>query len=95
VKTKIDVVYGDAKGNLEAIAQAARAMLLLETLAEHAANDSAWPVAFTLEMQSCGSPNAGYDPSTHELTLCYELGADFAELYRSYRVASASNLVPK
>jgi hypothetical protein len=32
-KPKIDVVYGDAKGNLEVIAQAARAMLLLEMVA--------------------------------------------------------------
>jgi Putative metallopeptidase len=95
VKTKIDVVYGDAKGNLEIIAQAARAMLLLETVAEHAANDFAWPVPFTLEIQSCGFPNAGYDPLTHKLKVCYELGADFAELYRSYGEASASNLVPK
>jgi hypothetical protein len=70
-------------------------MLLLETVAEHAADDFAWPVPLTLEMQSCGFPNAGYDPSTHKLTVCYELGADFAELYRSYGEASASNLVPK
>ena len=94
-KTKIDVVYGDAKGDLEVIAQAARAMLLLERVAEHSANDFAWPVPFTLEMQSCGFPNARYDPSTHKLTVCYELGADFTELYRSYGEPSASNLVPK
>jgi hypothetical protein len=53
-----------------------------------------WPVPFTLEMQSCGFPNARYDPSTHKLTVCYELGADFAELYRSYGEASASNFRP-
>jgi hypothetical protein len=94
-KTKIDVVYGDAKGNLEVIDQAARAMSLFERVAEHSSNDFAWPVTFTLEMQSCGFPNARYDPSTHRLTVCYELGADFAELYRSYGKASASNLVPK
>ena len=35
-------------------------------------------------MQSCGSPNAGWDPSTRKLTLCYELASDFAELYRGY-----------
>jgi len=37
-----------------------------------------------LEMQSCGSPNAGWDPATHKLTVCYELAGDFAELYRGY-----------
>jgi hypothetical protein len=57
---------------------------LLETVAGRAADDFAWPASFTLEMQSCGSPNAGWDPSTRKLTLCYELAGDFAELYRGY-----------
>jgi hypothetical protein len=83
-KTKIDVVYGPATGRLELARQAASSIRLLETVAEHAANDFAWPTPFTLEMQSCGFPNARWDLSTHKLTLCYELGADFADLYRTY-----------
>ena len=43
-----------------------------------------WPAPFTLEMQSCVFPNARWDLSTHKLTLCYELAADFADLYRGY-----------
>jgi hypothetical protein len=35
-------------------------------------------------MQSCGSPNAGWDPSTRKLMVCYELARDFAGLYRGY-----------
>jgi Putative metallopeptidase len=56
----------------------------LETVAGRAADDFAWPAPFTLEMQSCGSPNAGWDLSTHKLTVCYELAQDFAGLYRGY-----------
>jgi hypothetical protein len=90
-KTKIDVVYGEAKGKLETIAQAARSIMLLEPVAQLAADRFAWPVPFTLEMQSCGHPNAAWVSSTHKLTLCYELAADFAELYRSYGVAPADS----
>ncbi len=98
-KARIDVAYGPASGRLETIAQAARSVQLLEVVAEHAADELAWPASFTLEMQSCGYPNARWDLSTHRLILCYELGADFADLYRVYgdmradgsRVADNSN----
>jgi hypothetical protein len=83
-KTKIDVVYGPAEGRTATAQQVARSIRLLETVAEHAADDFVWPAPFTLEMQSCGSPNAGWDPSTRKLTVCYELARDFAGLYRGY-----------
>jgi hypothetical protein len=83
-KTKIDVVYGPAEGRIATARQVATSIRLLETVAGRAAEDYAWPNSFTLEMQSCGSPNAGWDPSTHKLTVCYELAGDFAELYRGY-----------
>jgi hypothetical protein len=83
-KTKIDVVYGDATGKLEAAAQALRAMRLLETVAERMADAYAWPAPFTIEMQSCGYANAQWLPKTRKLALCYELAADFGDLYRGY-----------
>jgi hypothetical protein len=83
-KTKIDVLYGPATGRFEVARQAASSIRLLETVADRAASDFVWPMPFTLEMQSCGFPNARWDLSTHKLTLCYELGADFADLYRAY-----------
>jgi Putative metallopeptidase len=88
-KTKIDVVYGPAEGRLATARQVARSILLLETVAGRAADDFVWPAPFTLEMQSCGSPNARWDLSTHKLTVCYELSADFADLYRGYGGAGA------
>jgi hypothetical protein len=83
-KTKIDVVYGPAEGRLATARQVATSIRLLETVAGRAADDFAWPAPFTLEMQSCGSPNAGWDLSTRKLTVCYELAQDFAGLYRGY-----------
>jgi hypothetical protein len=93
-KTKIDVVYGEAKGRLEHSAQTARSNRLLETVAQRVADEFVWPAPFTLEMQSCGFPNARWDLSTHKLTLCYELAADFEELYRAYGAAPESALKP-
>jgi hypothetical protein len=90
-KTKIDVAYGDGKGKLETAAQVARAIKLLEPVAQIAADQWVWPVPFTLEMQTCGFINAAWVASTHKLTLCYELAADFAELYRSYGIARADS----
>jgi Putative metallopeptidase len=87
-KARIDVVYGEAKGRLELSAQAARSSRLLETVAEHVADEFVWPAPFTLEMRTCGFPNARWDLSTRKLTLCYELAADFEELYRAYGAAA-------
>jgi hypothetical protein len=88
-KTKIDVVYGPAEGRAAVAQRVNSSIRLLETVAEHAADEFAWPAPFTLEMQSCGYPNARWDLATHKLTVCYELAADFADLYRGYGAAGA------
>ena len=87
--SKIDVVYGPAEGRTATAQQVARSIRLLETVAEHAADQFVWPAPFTLEMQSCGSPNAHWDLATHKLTVCYELAPEFADLYRAYGDARA------
>jgi hypothetical protein len=84
-KTRIDVAYGEAKGGkLEAVAQALRSIMLLETVAGHMADTYAWPAPFAIEMQSCGYANAQWLPKVHKVVLCYELAGDFADLYRGY-----------
>jgi hypothetical protein len=84
-KIRIDVSYGDGKEKqLEAIAEAFRHVKLLEPVAEFSADQLAWPTPFTLEMETCGFINAAWTSATHKLTLCYELAADFGDLYRSY-----------
>ncbi len=90
-KTKIDVVYGDATGKLEPAAQALRAMRLLETVAERMADTYAWPAPFAIEMQSCGYANAQWLPKARKLALCYELAADFGDLYRGYGDRPSNN----
>jgi Putative metallopeptidase len=96
-KTKIDVVYGGATGKLEAAAQALRAMRLLETVAERMADAYAWPAPFAIEMQSCGYANAQWLPKARKLALCYELAADFGDLYRGYgdRPANSETRKPR
>jgi len=77
------------RGRLEHSAQAARSIKLLETVAEHVADEFAWPAPFTLEMQKlAASPNARWDLSTRKLTLCYEHWAPtLKKLYRTYGAA--------
>jgi Putative metallopeptidase len=81
-KTKIDVVYGDGKGDLEVYAKGFHAVRLLEVIAEHLANELELPMPFTIEMRSCGFINAVWVAATRKLTVCYELADDFADLYR-------------
>jgi Putative metallopeptidase len=83
-KTKIDVVYGPAEGRAAVAQRVNSSIRLLETVAEHAADDFMWPAPFALEMQTCGFPNARWDLQNHKLIMCYELAADFADLYRDY-----------
>jgi Putative metallopeptidase len=82
--TEVKVVYGEAEGRLALTAEISRAINLLENVAHYTSNRLAWPAPFTLEMRTCGSPNAAWVPSELKLTLCYELGPDLADLYRTF-----------
>jgi Putative metallopeptidase len=81
-KTKIDVVYGDGKGQYDVYAQGFRSLRLLDVVADRATDEFVWPVPFVLETQACGFINAKWVTETHKLTICYELAEDFADLYR-------------
>jgi len=94
-ETKIDVVYGEASGRLEISAQVARSIKLLEPVAARSAELVTWPAPFSLEMQTCGFVNARWVPATRKLTLCYELAADFADLYREYGAVRAESRLRK
>jgi hypothetical protein len=83
-KVEVDALYGPAEGRAAIARQMANSMRLLQVVTERVANEYMWPVPFTLEMQSCGAPDARWDLATHKLTLCYELSAEFADLYRDY-----------
>jgi hypothetical protein len=65
---------------------------MLETVAARVTEALSWPADFTLETQACGFINARWVQSTRKLTVCYELAADFAELYRDFgSVVTAAN----
>ena len=83
-RPKVEIIYGEGKGELASFAQGFRTLRLLEIVAGFTADDLAWPVPFTLEMQSCGYINARWNDETRKLTLCYELAQDFAELGRDF-----------
>jgi hypothetical protein len=83
-RVQIETIYGAGKGDLAAYAESFRTIRLLETVAGITADELAWPVPFTLEMQSCGFINARWNDETRKLTICYELAADFAELGRDF-----------
>jgi hypothetical protein len=87
---KIETIYGDGKGDLDSFAQGLRAVRLLETVAGRAADAVVWPAPFALEMQSCGFINARWTDESRKLTLCYELAADFAELYHNFNKVVAA-----
>ena len=86
-ETRIDVAYSDAQGDLEVFARSFRELRILETVAEAAAADFAWPAPFTMEMQSCGRRDATWADKTRTVRVCYELAFDFAQLYRAYVAA--------
>ena len=83
-ETKINVNYGDGEGDFEVFARAFRAMRILETVAVRSASTYVWSAPFSLEMQSCDGPNAGWDDETRTVKICYQLAFDFAQLYLAY-----------
>jgi hypothetical protein len=84
-KSNIDIVYEPGPGKLDAYARSFRSIGFLETLAEHASDRYVLPRPITLLMKSCGDSNAWWNTPTLKETLCYEMAADFVELYQGYR----------
>src|SRR5262245_10748458 len=87
-KQRIDVRYGEATGALDVHARMLRSAQVLELVAGHAADHYAWRAPFTIELQSCGAPNAHWDVATHKLTMCYELAEEYVGLYGDYALAA-------
>jgi hypothetical protein len=83
-KTKIEVIYGEAKGKLEIFAKTARSAQLLETLADFAAEKYIWNAPLTLELRTCGDVGASYNAAERKVHLCYELAEDLAQVYRKF-----------
>jgi lipoprotein-anchoring transpeptidase ErfK/SrfK len=81
-KLNIEVIYGDGKREFDVYAQGFRSIQLLETLKEYITGELNLLTPFTMETQTCGYINGFWDGANKRLVLCYELAADFGELYR-------------
>ena len=92
-KTEISAVYGPAEGNLAIFAQVGKQMRILESVAEMLSNQYVWPTPISLELQTCGKPDARWRVTLKKVTVCYEMVQEFAQLYRSYRKTQAFAVV--
>jgi putative metallopeptidase DUF4344 len=80
---KITVVYGPG-GDYPDVADALRALGVIEILAEHEADVFTWRRPITFEARSCGRPDLHWDLSTQRIVVCYEMATDLGRLFRDY-----------
>jgi hypothetical protein len=88
-KQKITVVYG-SPGGFPDLADAMRATGMIEMISEYAANRFVWRRPITFEVKSCGQPDLHWELSTQHILVCYEMAADFGQLYRGYGLAKSA-----
>ena len=81
-KTRIDISYGPAVGNLAIYPQLFGNLRVLEVIAEATAKQVVWRAPLSLEMRSCGATGATWDARTRALRICYQMADAFAALYR-------------
>ena len=93
-KSPIEVIYGDATGDLEVFAKSLRSLRLLEVVAGFATELFVWPKPITLEMKSCGDADAKWTIESRRLHVCYEMAQEFSELYLAYG-GNQKSLKPK
>jgi hypothetical protein len=79
---EIPVTYEDS-GDFGDIEAALKDRQILESLGSLLSSTFALPGPVTLKAAQCGEANAFYDPDAHEITYCYELGAEMYDLYAS------------
>jgi hypothetical protein len=82
-KTPISVSYQDSE-EYELFARGFKNLQILEELANHLSERYVWRRPIGLEMTTCNEPAARWDLSLQKIVVCYELAADFAQLYRDY-----------
>jgi len=82
-KTDIAVSYADSPDH-EIYVTGFRDIRLLETLANILSDRFVFPNPIGLAMGSCGVVNARWNFLARKIHVCYELAADFADVYREY-----------
>lgn len=81
--TDVVVTYHDAGGQLKAAADAFRSSGVFDQVADELRNNYSLRETVQFNAKRCGEANAFYDPETVEVIFCYELMADYMELYQA------------
>ncbi len=79
--TKVVVTYRDVGGRLKVAADAFRNSGVFDQVAEELRQNYSLRGTVQFNAKRCGEANAFYDPDTVEIIFCYELMADYMELY--------------
>jgi hypothetical protein len=80
--TDVVVSYHDAGGQLKAAADAFKSSGVFDQVADELRNNYSLRETVQFNAKRCGEANAFYDPETIEIIFCYELMADYMELYQ-------------
>jgi hypothetical protein len=80
-KIPVNVKYNETS-RFEVFAKGFKEIRLLELLAEHISDRYVLRGPIGVEALDCGEPNARWDLSARKIFICYELAAEFGELYR-------------
>jgi hypothetical protein len=84
-RTPFAVRYHDGGERHAVIAQTLEFIGLLERVADRASDGFVWRAPVTIEAKSCGASHAQWTIATRTLTVCYEIAAEFAALYETFR----------
>jgi hypothetical protein len=76
-------------GEYAVIAHALQTIGMIEMLANYASERFVWRRPISFDVKSCGQPDLHWDLRTEKILVCYEMGQDFAQLYRGYGLTFA------
>jgi hypothetical protein len=88
-KTPVPVTYADPGPYLQ-LQRGIQQIRILETIADHLSDRFVWRRPIGLEIRACGAPGAHWDLPLSKIIICYELAADFGDLYRGYATERAA-----
>lgn len=80
-KIPVEVKYNDTR-KFEVFEKGFKEIQLLELLANHISDRYVLRGPIGVEALECGEPNAHWDLSARKILVCYELAAEFGDLYR-------------
>ena len=93
-RTTYTIIYGKAEGTFDLFEKVARVTGLMERVADRLVDLYVWKKPFTIEVQTCGSPEATWVGPEHKITLCYELADEFVQLYKLHGEDPLASLSP-